>query len=304
MLEPCWKPRLAIPSLGCQGRRWAPTICPLSCSLLRRGSVGLFGFCILAEKSRTTLLVVETVSSLHEVRLQPGCPGMELGSAEPLSSLGTCWPVNSCLLPPRKPFRLNPWHFSAVFPTSVQPSTSLLGSSAQICPFLPNPTTGWLILHLLPASGWSHIHIRDNHVQWTCSIRDRKQRRAGTCQESLMRWFYLSIDLLSATHGVWHFLSGSCCWGGTQLRWLQHGATFQKYPSPSALHHPSPTTAKGSPEPHCYRRMKGISWSYFSISEVWIFEMNLEAWQLVFCTTINLLKINIMVNSDEGGFLS
>lgn len=68
---------------------------------------------------------------------------------------GLCWPVNLGLLPPRKLFRPNPEHYSPVLLTSVQPSTSWLGSSAQICPFLPNPTTGLLILHLLPASGWS-----------------------------------------------------------------------------------------------------------------------------------------------------
>lgn len=159
-------------------------------------------------------------SSLHGVGLQPGWPGMGLSSTEPLRFLDTCWPVNSGLLPPRKLFRPNPGHFSTVFLTSVQPSTSLLGSSAQICPFLPNPTPGLLILHLSPASGWSRIHIRDNQVWWTCSIGDRQQRRAGTYQAS--DEVILPINRPSKSHTWWHnYLSGSQCWGGTQRRWLQ-----------------------------------------------------------------------------------
>lgn len=81
-------------------------------------------------------------SPLHEVRMQPGCSGMGFSWAEPLRSLGTCWSVNLGLLPPIKQFRPNPEHYNAVFLTSAQLSTSWLGSSAQICPFLPNPITG------------------------------------------------------------------------------------------------------------------------------------------------------------------
>lgn len=130
-------------------------------------------------------------------------PWYGLSSAEPLRSLGTCWPVNSGLLPPRKPFRSNPEHFSAVFLTSVQPSSSWLGSSAQICPFLLNPITGLLILHLLPASAGATSTSEITTSSGIAALGTGSKEKQGPAK-SLMRLFYASIDHPSATHGVWH----------------------------------------------------------------------------------------------------
>lgn len=243
-------------------------------------------------------------SSLHEVRLQPGCPGMGFSSAEPrgLWVHADLWThayfhqekhldqTQGILVPCS-------WH---------QYSLQALCLAVLPSPFLLTPITGLLILHLLPASGWSLIHIRDNHVWWTCSIRDREQRRAGTCQvpdEGI-----LSINRSSKCHTMLCDIitsSGSHCWGGTQLRWPQHGAPSKSITLPVLFSTPVPPLQRQAhPESHCYRRMKGISQSHFSISEVWVFEMNLEACQLVFYAIINLLKNNNSTNSDEGGFLS
>lgn len=204
-------------------------------------------------------------SSLHEVRLQPGCPGMGLSSAEPLRSLGTCWPVNSGLFPPRKPFRPNPGHFSAVFLTSAQPSTSLLGSLPRFVLFFLIPPPGsWSSISCLPQAGAASTSEITKSGGLAALQTGSKEEQGPT--KSLMRWFYQSIDHPSATHGVWHNYP---IWFPL-LRWhpAEVTAAFQKYRPPRALQHPSPATAQASPESHCYRRMKGISQNHFSISEV------------------------------------
>lgn len=203
-------------------------------------------------------------------------------------------------IPPSQCFKSNfsnrqmleayPEHYGAALLTSVQPSTSWLGSSTQICPFLPNPTTGLLILHLLPASGWSHIHIITMSGGLAALGTGSKEEQGPA--KSVMRWFYPSVDHPSATDSMWNnpclvlTAEVALSWGD-----LQHRAAFQKYCSPSTLQHLSPITARASPEPCCYGSMKGISqrchhprdaFAHFSISEVWVFEMNQEAWQFVF----------------------
>lgn len=204
MLEACWKPRLAVWRSGCQGRRWAPTICLLSCSLLRRGSVGLFGFCILAEKSPTTLLVVETVFLL--------CMGSDYRQATLVwcSAQQSPWGLRAHADLQTHAYFHQENHLDQTHGILVQCSHhqySLQPLCLEVLPrfvlsFLIPPPGCWSSISCLPQAGAASTS-EITMFSGLAALGTGSKEEQGPAK-SLMRWFYPSIDLPSATHGVWH----------------------------------------------------------------------------------------------------
>lgn len=204
MLGASWKPRLAVPRLGWQGRRWAPTFCLLSCSLLRRGSVGLFAFHIAAEKSLTTLPVVETVVPLC-MRSDCSQAALVWGSAQQspwgLWTHADLWTqayfhqenhldqTQGILVPCS-------WH-----QYSLQ-ALCLAVLPRFVLSFLLPPLGCWSSISCLPqvgAASTSEITMSGGFAVLGTGTKEEQ----GPAK-SLMRGFYPSIDHPSATHGVWH----------------------------------------------------------------------------------------------------
>lgn len=145
------------------------------CSLPRRGSDVLCGSCIFAGKFLLSwLLKGWFFLAQHQTTARPLQHGAQL-SKVPEHTL-TC----ELMLPStEKAFKTKPrasvqcsWHHRC----AIQPSTSFLHSSVQICPFLPN-STPWPVYP--PAHARFRVQDSDapiaeyNHAWWFCSIKDR-----------------------------------------------------------------------------------------------------------------------------------